>query len=156
MLCNNYQSYNLIGPYHFWGINPRNSTYSPDCFSPGGTHGLGMRLGCLLPKSTTCTHMHIYTYMHAHVHTHTRTRTHAHTHTRTHTRTHARTHTHTGCNHSHLGCVPLQDNDGPLWPHPLCDVCEVGRGGATVYCLTRPDHQGLESKRCELAVWLPW
>ena len=26
MLCNNYRSRNLIGPYHFWGIGPRNST----------------------------------------------------------------------------------------------------------------------------------
>ena len=24
-LCNNYQSCNLIGPYHFWGISQRNS-----------------------------------------------------------------------------------------------------------------------------------
>ena len=26
MLCNSYQSRNLIGPYCFWGISPRNST----------------------------------------------------------------------------------------------------------------------------------
>ena len=26
VLRNNYQSRNLIGPYHFWGISPRNST----------------------------------------------------------------------------------------------------------------------------------
>ena len=26
VLCNNYQSHNLIGPYHFWGISPRNLT----------------------------------------------------------------------------------------------------------------------------------
>ena len=24
VLQNNYQSHNLIGPYHFWGISPRN------------------------------------------------------------------------------------------------------------------------------------
>ena len=26
VLCSNYQSCNLIGPYHFWGICPRNLT----------------------------------------------------------------------------------------------------------------------------------
>ena len=26
VLHNNYQSHNLIGPYHFWAISPRNST----------------------------------------------------------------------------------------------------------------------------------
>ena len=27
VLCNYYQSHNLIGPHHFWGISPRNSTF---------------------------------------------------------------------------------------------------------------------------------
>ena len=42
--CTNYQSRNLIGPYHFWRISPRNSLYSPDRFFPGGARGLGTRL----------------------------------------------------------------------------------------------------------------
>ena len=49
VLRNNYQTCNLIGPYHFWGISPR--SLSPDCFSPGGAHGLGMRL---VHKHSTC------------------------------------------------------------------------------------------------------
>ena len=44
VLCNNYQSRNLIGPYHSLGISPRIRLPLPDCFLPGGAHGLGMRL----------------------------------------------------------------------------------------------------------------
>ena len=36
-----YKSHDLIGPYHLWGISPRNST---DHFSPADACGLSMRL----------------------------------------------------------------------------------------------------------------
>ena len=36
-----YKSHDLIGPYHLWGISPRNST---DRFSPADACGLSMRL----------------------------------------------------------------------------------------------------------------
>ena len=42
VLRNNYRSRNLIGPYHFLGINLRNSTSFTRPFSLGGT--LGMKL----------------------------------------------------------------------------------------------------------------
>ena len=45
VLHNNYQSHNFIGPYHFWGISPSNSTLFTRPFLTGGAHGLGTRLG---------------------------------------------------------------------------------------------------------------
>ena len=45
VLCNSYQSRNLIGPYHFCGIAHEIHVSSPDRFLLGGAHGLGMRLG---------------------------------------------------------------------------------------------------------------
>ena len=41
MLCNNYRSHNLIGPYHFF---QEIRLCSPNHFSPGGMHELGIRL----------------------------------------------------------------------------------------------------------------
>ena len=47
MLHNNYRSHNRIGPYHFWGISPRNSTLFTRPFLAGR---LGTRLSHHLPR----------------------------------------------------------------------------------------------------------
>ena len=44
VLHNNYRSQNLIGPYHFWCISPRNSTSFARLLLPRGGCGLGTRL----------------------------------------------------------------------------------------------------------------
>ena len=37
-----------------------------------------------------------------------------------------------GWNHSYLGRGAVQGGIHPFGPHPLCDVCAVGRGGAAL------------------------
>ena len=41
VLCNNYRSPNLIGPYCFWGKAQGIRLCLPECFSLGGMHGTG-------------------------------------------------------------------------------------------------------------------
>ena len=41
VLCKNYQSCNLIGPYHFLGTNPSNSTSFTRLFLAGRRAGAG-------------------------------------------------------------------------------------------------------------------
>ena len=41
----NYHYHNLIGPYHFWVIRPRNFTLFTRLFLAGEACGLGTRLG---------------------------------------------------------------------------------------------------------------
>ena len=45
VLCNNYWSHNLIGPYRFWAISPRNSTSFTRQFHAGRYGGLVTTLG---------------------------------------------------------------------------------------------------------------
>ena len=45
VLCNNYWSHNLIGPYRFWAISPRNSTSFTRPFHAGRYGGLVTTLG---------------------------------------------------------------------------------------------------------------
>ena len=47
MIRNNYWPRNLIGPYRFWVISPRNSTSFTGLFLAGRWRGLVMRLGVL-------------------------------------------------------------------------------------------------------------
>ena len=42
-VSHNYQTCNLIDPYHFWGISPRNLTLFTRPFLAGGVRGLGTR-----------------------------------------------------------------------------------------------------------------
>ena len=44
-----------------------------------------------------------------------------------------------------MGHDAVQDDAGTLRPHPLCDVCAVGRGGAYLYLVTGQDDKSVES-----------